>query len=338
MYKMKVIEIVSSFSPGGAEILVKDLAINLCKKVNIEVWALGRGKDKYFEKKYVEDLKRENVKTLIFCKKPHRNRVKIIIDLRKQILKYKPDIINTHLEHVNFFVVLATFGLNIPIVHTIHNTKIKYLWFIRFFLKYFIKMFVAISIKTKEVIQRQLNIPSNKISLILNGINLQKFNNLKRIEKEEVKNIIAIGRLSPQKDYPNLLMAYKKLASLLKDKCIYIPQLNIVGDGKLKGNLLKMSNKLNIEDKVNFLGIRNDIPQLLKNNDLYIMASRWEGFSISLIEAIASGIPVIATKVGSNDEIIDDKKSGLLVAPNKPEILAEAMYKVILNKELRVQF
>ena len=335
---MKVIQIISSFSPGGAEILVKNLAIELSKKIDVEVWVLGKSKDESFEKKYMNQLEQHHVRMVKFNKKYHDNSIKIFFTLREQIQMSKPDIINTHMEYINIYTVLASLGLGVPIVHTVHNIKITYLWIFRFFLKYFTRKFVAISVKVGNIIQEQLNLPPNKIRLIFNGINLQEYNRVKRKERENVGHIIAVGRLLPQKDYPNLLQAYKELLFLLLEQCIEPPQLNIVGDGRLKKDLMKIADKLNITPKVNFLGIRTDIPHLLTASDLYVMASKWEGFSISLIEAMASGIPVIATSVGSNSEIIENNKNGLLLVSGRPDLLAKAMYELILNKELRRRF
>jgi len=335
---LKIIHIIPSFSPGGAEIMVKNLAIKLNKKNDVEVWAMAKTKDESFEKKYMQELEQYHVRMFQFNKEYRGNRIKVILKLREQIQISQPDIINTHLEYVNIYTVIASLGLGIPIVHIVHNIKIKYAWIYRLFLKLFTSKFVAISVKVGDIIQKKLNLPPSKIRLIYNGIRLQEYQSTKRIERENVSHIIAVGRLMPQKDYPNLLRAYKELLFLLSRQSIEPPQLNIVGDGYLKNELLKMAEQLNIASSVNFLGIRTDIPHLLANSDLYIMASKWEGFSISLIEALASGIPIIATSVGSNGELIENNKNGLLLVSGRPDLLAKAMLELILNKELRRRF
>jgi UDP-N-acetylglucosamine:LPS N-acetylglucosamine transferase len=146
----------------------------------VEVWALGKSKDESFEKKCMDKLEQYQVRMVKFNKKYHGNRIKIIFKLRKQIRKSKPDIINTHLEYVNIYTVLASLRLGVPIVHTVHNIKIKCLWIFRFFLKYFTRKFVAISVKLKDIIREQLNLSPDKIRLIFNGINLQEYNRVKR--------------------------------------------------------------------------------------------------------------------------------------------------------------
>ena len=157
----------------------------------------------------------------------------------------------------------------------------------------------------------------------------------KRIINEKVKKIIAIGRLTKQKDFPNLFEALKILKHRMKEENIEIPQVKIVGTGKLEEELKMLSKKMKINDIVRFLGVRQDIPDLLKDSDIYVMSSEWEGLSISLIEALASGIPIVATDAGSNNEIVENNVSGLIVPTKNPKALAEGLYNLIKNKSLR---
>ena len=104
---------------------------------------------------------------------------------------------------------------------------------------------------------------------------------------------------------------------------------------KLNDDLIALTADLGIKEAVNFLGIRDDIPKLLANHDIYVMSSKWEGLSISLLEAMASGLPIVATDVGSNEEVIDNRVDGLLVKPNDPKVLADNIVNLTKNPELR---
>ena len=334
---MKIIHIISSFSPGGAEILVKKLAIALSLKNQVEVWAIAQSKDEPFARKFKQELHQNQVKMFQFYKPYHRKRFSIILELRRKIKESKPDIINTHLEYINLFTIMATLGLPIPLVHTVHNIKIDHIGAYRYLFKYFNRRFIAISEKVKKTIEKQLKVSSEKVNLIYNGVNIETFYNPQRKERKTVNHIIAVGRLTRQKDYPNLLKAYKALLGLLSPYHTQPPQLNIVGEGELRKDLMEWVKKLEITPQVNFLGIRDDIPRLLAQNDLYVLSSRWEGFSISLIEALAAGMPVIATAVGSSDEIVYNYNNGLLVPPGQPDLLAKAIFKLIMQKELRAK-
>jgi glycosyltransferase involved in cell wall biosynthesis len=169
-------------------------------------------------------------------------------------------------------------------------------------------------------------------------VNFDEFKKENREIDDEVKKIISVGRLTPAKDYKNLFNAIKILEKKLKKDNAKMPEFLIVGDGELEKDLKDLSKNLNIDDYVIFLGLRNDIPDLLNDSDIYVMSSEWEGLSIALIEAAVSGIPVIATDAGSNSEIIKDGVNGIIVPATNSEFLADGLFKLIKNKNLRVKY
>src|SRR5699024_8954483 len=138
--------------------------------------------------------------------------------------------------------------------------------------------------------------------------------------------IISVGRLTEAKDHVNLLKAMKILKDKLNSQGMEMPELLIVGDGELKEQIKSLSFSLNINNNVKFLGIREDISELLAKSDIYVMSSAWEGLSISLIEALASGIPIVATDAGSNNEIIENGVNGVIVPIKDSEALANSLY------------
>jgi glycosyltransferase involved in cell wall biosynthesis len=341
---MKVLQIVSSFAPGGAEVFVKELSKELCKQAEVEVWALTDVKDVDmqmvpFQEAFQEELREHNIKTQILNKRPNKDRFLIWKTLRGKVKQTKPDLIHTHLEQVTFHAVCALIGLNIPVIQTIHNTKISYAKLQKLFIENRISYFIAISQKVKQILINEIGIKPEKISIIYNGINLSKFNyGLRRQFNDTVNSIISIGRLEEQKNHLMLMEAYKLLSERLLVNNKTIPRLKIVGRGAKENELRSAANNFRIDQYVDFLGTRNDIPELLAESDIYIMSSKWEGLSISLIEALASGIPIIATNVGSNSEIVENGVSGVLVEPNNPEILADAMYDLICKPETRYKY
>lgn len=332
---MKIIHIISSFSPGGAEVFVKNLSIYLSRSVEVEVWALSEAQNGQFTKNMMRELQKEGIKTYVLDKRPHKDRVKVLLSLRKRIAKSSPDVINSHLEHVTFFSTLSSLGSGIPIVQTIHSTKVSRPKLQRTFINTFIDRFVAVSKKTKNVLTGEIGIPREKTDIIYNGIKHKKFSLGSRDPTDEVTHLIAVGRLTGVKNYTLLLKAFRTVKKYLENSDYNIPHLNIVGEGELKEDLVSQTEKLGLHEIVNFLGIRDDIPELLANHDIYLMSSKWEGLSISLLEAVASGIPIVATDVGSNNEIIDNGVDGLLVEPNNSKDFAETLVKLIKNPELR---
>ncbi|WP_265503789.1 glycosyltransferase, partial [Providencia heimbachae] len=159
-----------------------------------------------------------------------------------------------------------------------------------------------------------------------NGINTNLFYKIKSIKRQ--KNLIlSVGSLSFQKDYPNLLHALKILCDDGYDDF----HLVIVGEGPLKSELVNLSIELEIQDQVEFIGIRNDIPSLMSKCDIFILPSAWEGFGLVVAEAMACENMVIATDCGGVKSVISD--CGFLVPPRDSKALSAAILDVISLKE-----
>ena len=112
----------------------------------------------------------------------------------------------------------------------------------------------------------------------------------------------------------------------------------IVGEGKLKSDLIQFTDKFKISDSVIFTGFRTDVPQLLSIFDVFVLSSYLEGLCTSVIDAMASGISIVATNVGGVGELVDDGVNGFLVPPRNPEILAEKTVKILTDKNLQQKF
>jgi glycosyltransferase involved in cell wall biosynthesis len=131
---------------------------------------------------------------------------------------------------------------------------------------------------------------------------------------------ISVARLSVEKDFPTLLQATAIAAKEVPDL-----QLRIVGDGPERANLERRVRELGIESRVEFLGERRDVPALLKQAGFFVTASLTEGISLTLLEAMAVGLPVVATAVGGNPEIVQDGVTGRLAPAAQPDALAATM-------------
>ena len=138
-----------------------------------------------------------------------------------------------------------------------------------------------------------------------------------------------VGRLSEEKRHVDLLKAF---AIVLRK----FPKatLLIVGDGYLRSYLEDLSVKLNISDSVNFVGFQENVFRFLTNIDVFVLPSRTEGAGISILEAMAVGLPIVATKVGGIPEVVTDNITGLLVNPYDISNLAKAISKLLSKPEL----
>jgi len=158
-----------------------------------------------------------------------------------------------------------------------------------------------------------------------NGVDLERFEYRGPANQPTA---ISVARLSPEKDFATLLRA---TWILIKDCPDF--RLKIVGDGGERQKLEQLSAELNLTEHVEFLGERSDVSQLLPQAGFFVSSSRTEGISLTLLEAMAVGLPVVTTRVGGNPEIVVEGKTGRLVAANSPEGLALAMRDLLKDQE-----
>lgn len=190
---------------------------------------------------------------------------------------------------------------------------------------------VVVSDNLAEYMCSVVGIPTKKISVIINGIDVERF----RIARcpsatDDNLRIGIIARLAPVKDIATLVRAmaivHQHNPNLL---------LSIVGDGPERDFLESLVNELGLSSIVTFHGFRRDIPSVLKDIDIFTLCSLSEGTSITLLEAMASGKPVVVTEVGGNPAIVEPGVNGFLVPPGEPDTLAKALLQLADDSELR---
>lgn len=185
------------------------------------------------------------------------------------------------------------------------------------------------------------SIPQSKVQVIGYGVDLEKIDRVLTSDIEKVRaeygaqpgEIVfgSIGRLVEQKDYPTQLRAFALAAR-------HVPiRMVIVGAGPLEKDLKALAVKLSIADRVVFTGERSDIATVLRSFDSFVLASKFEPFGVALLEAMAAGLPIIATQVNEVPEILDGGRGGLLVPAERPEDCAEAMVHLATDATHREQ-
>ncbi len=171
--------------------------------------------------------------------------------------------------------------------------------------------------------------PRGRLLSVPNGIRIERFAPASQARRSALRSdlglatdtriIGSVGRLNPVKDQATLLGAFARLHAEFADTALVL-----VGDGALRALLQSQAAALGIGDAVRFLGDRSDVRELLQGFDLFALSSLSEGYSMALLEACASGLPIVATDVGGNREIVIDGRNGLLVPPARDDALAEA--------------
>ncbi|WP_458747520.1 glycosyltransferase family 4 protein [Candidatus Nitrosocosmicus sp. T] len=139
-----------------------------------------------------------------------------------------------------------------------------------------------------------------------------------------------IGRLAPEKNLINLLTAFSNVLH-----SSYQAKLVLVGTGPLESKMKNLVSKMNMKDNVIFCGVRVDINKILSSLDIFILPSFVEGTSVALLEAMATGTPIICSKIPTNAEIISDRKEGILIDPHNPREIEKVIIELLENSMLR---
>lgn len=170
----------------------------------------------------------------------------------------------------------------------------------------------------------------NKITHLPNGITSPDFSDKNQSKKNNAIPVIGtVSNFRPQKDHETLLKGFK----LLLDKEISC-ELRIVGDGPTKLKMEKLAQSLGVSSKVKFLGTVLNPAEVIKNFDVFVLSTNYEGHPLVILEAMTLGIPIVATNISSIPEVITNGVNGLLVNPKDPSDLANALTKLFSDEEL----
>jgi glycosyltransferase involved in cell wall biosynthesis len=209
-------------------------------------------------------------------------------------------------------------------------------------LSYFANQIVAVSENLKEDITRYEGISSERIKVITNGINGNKYNN--KIDKNKKRrelgidnkhNIILgfVGRLSSEKGLIYLIKAMEPLVKEFQNLLLLI-----AGEGGLLEGLKREAIALGVEQNIRFLGPRSDINEILSILDIFILPSLREGLPLVLLEAAATSLPILATDVGGNKQVVKHGANGLLVKHGDVASLYNSIKELITNEGMRKEF
>jgi len=197
---------------------------------------------------------------------------------------------------------------------------------------------IAISTQVQEHLKRDFHVKPEKIHLIYNGTNHTRYET-KLPADERKRKIRQIGfdpdmpligivaRLSPVKGHTYLMKALYELKKEMNVQCL------VVGDGPSREAFLKEMNELNLQDTVRWIRWVEDPKEVLDLLDIFVLPSLQEGLSLSILEAQAAAIPVVASNVGGISEVVEDKQTGILVPPQNPGALKQALKELLQDLE-----
>jgi L-malate glycosyltransferase len=198
---------------------------------------------------------------------------------------------------------------------------------------------VAVGECVRQALINNEGIPSSRIKVVYNGIDLSRYD-AERRARESIRNELGIGRdaivliqvarLNRLKDHPTALQALARLVTTQP-----WVHLLVAGDGEGRADIERLIDELQLGSRVTLLGTRNDVPRLLQAADIFLLSSITEGVALTLIEAMATGLPCVATRVGGNAEVVIHGETGFLCDPSNPEALALRLNTLCTDHELR---
>lgn len=324
---MKVLHVVNCLEMGGLEKVVVGLTQHIDKVQHTVVCLIAKG-----------DLWKEVEGECLFLNNPSGLTLSTIPRIKKIIQEKKIDIVHTHNQGPQFYGAIAGKLSGKAVIHTKHGQNVvnsHRRYYLDRFSSFFTDKIVTVSDDARDICLRQLKIPEKKVVTVLNGVDIEKFHcftDKAQFQQGRPFVIGTVGRLASEKNHSCLLDACTRLA----DRKINF-QLKIVGDGPLKNMLINKCKKLNLQDHVDFVGSRLDIPVIMNEFDLFVLPSLTEGVSLTLLEAMSCELAVVATNVGGTPEVVVDGETGFLVPSNSPDQLADSIFSSLISPQRRLE-
>lgn len=306
---MKICQIIPDLPMGGAETMCVTLSIAL-KNMGHEVCVIS-----LYDCDTILSRQLTDAGIVLSCmgKKPGLDPM-CIPRLRKALREFRPDVIHTHI-HALKYAYAAAWGLNIPMLRTIHSvahqdaeadTKIN-----RFLFSHGKVTPVAISEAIRETACTYYGLQEENVPVILNGVDLSRCIPKANYSYSGSFRLIHVGRFHEAKNHSCILDA---LAILRRSGCNVT--VDFYGNGELESAIRAQAEQLELTDAVYFCGVTNNVFPHLHDADAFILPSIWEGIPMSLIEAMGTGLPIVASNVGGIPDMVENEVSGLLIPPD----------------------
>ncbi|MCB9898404.1 MAG: glycosyltransferase [Planctomycetes bacterium] len=330
--RLRIVHVITTLGVGGAE---KHL-----------LW-LGEGQRRAGHEVHVVYLKGKGELVQEFLDRgvqPHRVPMEgllrapaALLALTRLLRRLRPDVVHTHLLKADAVGSVAARRARAPsVISSKHNDERALLrpavGVVHGLLMRRVDRVVALSDHVARFVAEHGRVPPDRIRRIYYGVDATQLVGRRtraqvRAElglSEQQKVLVCVGRLAPQKDHPTLLAAMAKLPA---DVRLLVVGGDPFGDGEAR--LATLAAQLGVSERVHFLGIRHDVPDLLTASDLFVLPSLWEGLGLVFLEAMAVALPIVASNVSAIPEVVEDGVSGWLVPPGDPDALAGAVQRAL---------
>lgn len=337
---LKVLHLISSAGFYGAENAIIQLAQAL-KPLRCETLVGAFHNSHRPNIEIVRRAEQYGLATRVFeCK--GRFDTNVITQIRNCLHKEGIHVLHTHGYKANFYGCRAARGTGLALVATAHNwpgKSLKLRLYAAFDRRLLLKFdhVCAVSKSVKDILESS-GLPSSKVTLIENGIDIAQLSNGQPVLREELglthgPVIGFVGRIAKEKGLASLLACLSDILSRFRDAKVVL-----VGEGPDQEDLLRFARELHVEQHVVFLGKRIDMANVYASFDVFVLPSLGEGMPLAVLEAMAAGRPVVATRVGAIPTIVKDGQTGLLVEPGDNRELLSAICRLLDNPQMSNEF
>lgn len=327
---MKIVQVIPYFCFGGAETMCENLSYAL-RKLGNEVLVISL----YDRRTPISQRMEQAGIRIVYLDKKLGLDFSMVGKIAAVLRQEKPDVVHTHLNTIKYAVAAARLSGVKTCVHTVHNVaqqeaegKVEKI--IRNF--YFTRGWsvpVGLSPAVQETISQFYKLEKSQIPVIYNGIDLSHCIPKKDYSLGQTITLLHIGRFTQQKNHVGLLRAFAGIVSVFPRS-----RLNLVGEGELRETVEAEAARMGLRDRVRFLGSQSNVYPFLHQADVFLLPSEYEGMPMTLIEAMGTGLPIVATRVGGVPDMLTDGTSAILT-PCDPDAVARACVSVLEREDLR---
>jgi len=261
--------------------------------------------------------------------------LRAVAGLRALIRRWKPDLVACHTAKAGLVGRLAAFWAGVPSQYTVHGWQFAegispvqrvLVLVAETLLARITRTIVTVSEYDRTLALRHHVAPPRRVVTVHNG--MPEVPLPPATQGGATIRLIMVARFQPQKDHATLFAALETLEKLPWS-------LRLVGDGPDLARWQGWVERKGWKRRVVFHGLSHEVPALLAQADVFVLASRWEGFPMSILEAMRSGLPVVASNVGGVSEAVISERTGLIVPPGDPAALAQALGRLMADRDLR---
>ena len=289
---MKILHVITSLEIGGAQRLLSDLLPLQAKTEDVTLLVYER-----VENDFEQKVQEAGVRIISLDEHDFHNPV-VVFKMRKIFKGY--DVVHAHLFPTVWWASLAARGLKVKMVYTEHSTfnvrRTKA--YLRPVEKYMYSRYdriISISQQTQDALTKWLGASDGRFAVICNGVDTTRFSAVKK--PVIPKSLIMVSRFAASKDQETVIRAMPYIDPEATLRC--------VGDGENLAHCKHLAEELGVADRVQFLGTRTDVAELIAESYIGIQSSNWEGFGLTAVEIMACGKPIIGTNVEGLRQVIE---------------------------------